>query len=167
MPILENPRHELFCQLRATGKSATAAYVDAGYSENGARQSAHKLLTNSDIKARIEELRAGLTERAIEKTALTESYVINRLMRITELTSNPQSEKWNPNAAVRALELLGKKLGLWITRVDHRQPIQVFTSLEEVEAAYAENEREIEALLERKRQLLAKDYPEDGEGTVH
>jgi hypothetical protein len=31
MPILENPRHEIFAQGLARGSSAAAAYVEAGY----------------------------------------------------------------------------------------------------------------------------------------
>ena len=34
MPTLRNPRHERFAQELATGKTADAAYVLAGYKEN-------------------------------------------------------------------------------------------------------------------------------------
>ena len=56
MPILTNPKHEQFAVLMAQGLSATKAYVQAGYSARGARQSAHSLLKNADISRRIAEL---------------------------------------------------------------------------------------------------------------
>lgn len=50
------PRHEKFAQGIASGKSATRAYIDAGFSPNGAGQSGDKLLKKTEIKARINEL---------------------------------------------------------------------------------------------------------------
>lgn len=45
-----SPRHRRFVQEYCTnGFNATAAYIAAGYSANGARQSAGRLLTNADI----------------------------------------------------------------------------------------------------------------------
>lgn len=66
MPILDNPRHERFAQELAKGKSATEAYIAAGYdtNEDVARRAASRLLTKVDIKARVEELLSGAAERA-------------------------------------------------------------------------------------------------------
>jgi phage terminase small subunit len=50
-------RHEKFCQGVASGESASAAYFLAGYSKNGAGQSAERLLKNADVSRRIKELR--------------------------------------------------------------------------------------------------------------
>lgn len=64
MGILKNQRHELFAQNVAKGMSATEAYREAGYKAH--RQSAHSLLTNPDISARIEELKkAGAKEAEV------------------------------------------------------------------------------------------------------
>jgi phage terminase small subunit len=67
--ILKNQRHELFAQGIVSGKSATKAYIAAGYSKNGAGQSAEKLLKNTEISARITELssrvEAGVVKRLI------------------------------------------------------------------------------------------------------
>ena len=52
-----SPRHEKFCHGIAAGKSATQAYIEAGYSENGAGQSGERLLKNADVSKRIKELR--------------------------------------------------------------------------------------------------------------
>lgn len=67
MPPLKNPRHEQFAAyIGASGLSATAAYVKAGYSKNGAAQSAEKLLRNTEVKARITELSVRVTEAVVE-----------------------------------------------------------------------------------------------------
>jgi hypothetical protein len=49
MPVLTNPQHEKFALLVARGLTTTKAYVWAGFSARGARQSAHRLLANADV----------------------------------------------------------------------------------------------------------------------
>tara|TARA_B110000495_G_scaffold203492_1_gene227456 strand:- start:950 stop:1450 length:501 start_codon:yes stop_codon:yes gene_type:complete len=56
---LTNPRHEIFAQLVATGKTATAAYKKAGYTAKtrSAISNACRLLTKADILDRVGFLR--------------------------------------------------------------------------------------------------------------
>ena len=57
--LLENPRWERFCQLYAVDGNASAAYRGAGYhprSDSSCTTCANRLLTNVDVRARIEEL---------------------------------------------------------------------------------------------------------------
>ena len=56
MPVLSNSRRERFVQGVISGATASAAYIAAGYSDNGAAQSAQRLLRNSEIRARKAEL---------------------------------------------------------------------------------------------------------------
>lgn len=56
MPVLDNSKHELFAQALATGETADAAYVKAGYKAN--RGNAATLKTNQSILDRVEELKA-------------------------------------------------------------------------------------------------------------
>jgi phage terminase small subunit len=58
MGILTNPRHELFAQELAKGKSATEAHTLAGYKP--CRQNAARLTTNDDIRARLAEIQAAV-----------------------------------------------------------------------------------------------------------
>jgi len=51
-----NPNQELFCLEYIKDRNQTKAYIRAGYSEDGARQNAGRLMTNDYIKARINEL---------------------------------------------------------------------------------------------------------------
>ena len=62
MTTLENPKHEVFAQLVALGKTQVSAYVEAGYSPSGARASSSRLLTNANISRRIEELQLAQLE---------------------------------------------------------------------------------------------------------
>ena len=65
MPVLANSKHEQFAQAVAKGVSATKAYTSAGYSANGAKQSAARMLTNADVCARIRELQQTLAAGTI------------------------------------------------------------------------------------------------------
>ena len=57
------PKQLRFCQEYVVDHNATAAYVRAGYSENGASQAAYKLLRNTYILAVIERLEAAKARR--------------------------------------------------------------------------------------------------------
>ena len=59
-----NARQERFCQALVGGMSATQAYVDAGFKAKDARQAASQLLTNINVKARLDELRASTAQAA-------------------------------------------------------------------------------------------------------
>jgi phage terminase small subunit len=89
MPALSNARWERFAQDLAAGKSSTDAYVGAGYSKQGARQSAARLLANADIQLRVAELlekraqfHEAATDRAITKLAITKEAVLQELAKI-------------------------------------------------------------------------------------
>src|SRR4051794_1954111 len=66
MPLLKNARHELFALGVAGGLSATQAYIKAGYTKAGADRSAARLLRNVGVRARVEELKASISERVLE-----------------------------------------------------------------------------------------------------
>ena len=66
MPVLENAKHEAFCQNMIIHRdNATKSYIEAGYSadEESARRLGSKLLTNVDVKARLDELRQDVEKR--------------------------------------------------------------------------------------------------------
>jgi hypothetical protein len=154
MTILQNPSHECFCLLRAEGESATAAYIKSGYSMNGAGQSAHRLLKNAEIKGRILEIRTKITDQTVEKASLSEAYIINGLCEIAKTCGDPTAKTWRPQAAIRALQLLGATLGMWITRVDDRRRVDDWQSAEELDAAVRAIRGEIDDLEEQRARLL-------------
>ncbi len=51
-----NPRRERFCYEYVASGNATKAAIEAGYSSRTARSIGQRLLTNVDIKARIQEI---------------------------------------------------------------------------------------------------------------
>lgn len=74
MPVLTNAKHEIFAQEVAKGRSASEAYILAGYSKNDGN--AIRLKGNERVAARIEEIlkdgadRAGVTvERIVSELA--------------------------------------------------------------------------------------------------
>jgi phage terminase small subunit len=87
MSILRNPRHERFAQELAAGKSASEAYVLAGYRPNTGNAAALK--GQECISTRVEEILAnrerieeeGL-ELAVERSAVTKQRVLEELARI-------------------------------------------------------------------------------------
>jgi phage terminase small subunit len=132
MPILSNPRHERFAQELANGVSATEAYERAGFARN--RVSAHRLKQKPNIGERVSELlkqrehiNAQATAKAIEKTALTKEWVIERLIEnanramqnvpVLDRDRRPTGEyRYEGQVANKALELLGKEIGMFVDR---------------------------------------------------
>src|SRR5262245_36058343 len=64
MPILTNPRHELFCQAIASSRPAMEAYKLAGYKKSSAKANATRLMENDGIFSRIAELREQQSAKA-------------------------------------------------------------------------------------------------------
>ena len=138
MPILSNPRHELFSQLLASGKTVEASYEEAGFKPN--RGNASTLKQNQSISKRVseilaerEQIHAEGTAKAIETVALTQEWVLTRLMEnaeralqhvaVLDKDGKPTGEyRYDGNVANRALELLGKQQGMFIDRHEVGQP---------------------------------------------
>lgn len=137
VPVLPNSRHERFAQELAAGNTADKAYELAGFKQN--RGNAASLKAKEHIATRVESILndraqavSGATEKAIEKLALTKEWVISRLMENAEraLQKVPVMDdegrvteyKYDGATANRALELLGKHLGILIDRKEIGEP---------------------------------------------
>lgn len=114
--ILPKAKHEHFAQLVANGETPPKAYVIVGYSEQGAAQSANRLLRDADVSRRIAELRSAVSERVIEKTA----YGLAEAMREAEDARAFAMTLDNPNAVIAAIALKAKLNGLLIDRKEIR-----------------------------------------------
>jgi phage terminase small subunit len=130
MPTLKNPKHERFAQELAKGTTAEKSYEIAGYKPN--RGNAVKLKQNESILRRVPELLAERermhgqsTARAIERVALTKEWVLAKLIDnvqrasqavpVLDAEGNPTGEyRYQGAVANRALELLGKHLGMFV-----------------------------------------------------
>lgn len=134
MPALLNAKWEHFAQLINNGESGVQAYSLAGYSAKSAHQNSNALMKKAVVSERIAELRKQKEEmhaesmrQVIEESGVTKAWVIAQLAEnvtmakaaepVTDANGNPIGEyKQNIQAANRALELLGKELGMFIDR---------------------------------------------------
>ena len=82
--------------------NATQAAIRAGYSPHTARQQGSRLLTDVDISRAIAQGQRELAER----TQANETFIVAELV---EIATN--GEKTSDR--IRALELLGKRIGMW------------------------------------------------------
>lgn len=106
-------RQRLFVDEYMVDLNATQAVIRSGYKNANPNRLATELLHHPLIKAAIDvEI-----EKKKERLVLSADYVINKLVDIAEHT-----EKGNPQAALRALELLGKNLGLFKERTEISGP---------------------------------------------
>jgi hypothetical protein len=108
MGILTNPRHELFAQELAKGKSASEAYTAAGY--RSCRQNAARLMSNDDIRARLAELQAA----AAKSTAIT----VESICRELDEANAVAKERGQASAMVSASALRAKLAGLMVEKVE-------------------------------------------------
>jgi hypothetical protein len=107
------------------------AHRAAGYTGN--RGNASTLRKNQSISNRIAALSAAQTERAIERAGVNKAWVMERLRRNVEraMTVEPVVDgdgrptgeyRYQGNVANRALELLGKEIGMFIDRSERGRP---------------------------------------------
>lgn len=128
--MLAKAKHEHFAQLVATGETPPRAYVLVGYSEQGAAQSANRLLRNADIAARVAEIRSNVNERVVEKIA----YDVCAAMSEAEQARALAMDAKNPRAAVAAVELKAKLNGLLVEKKEIRAGVLTETPEDELDA---------------------------------
>ncbi len=132
MPLLENPRHELFAQELAKGTTADKSYVIAGFKEH--RSNAAGLARKKHILARVAELQDERLKADTEATALAaKALSIDKqwLMEKAEDARAQAMTNGQPAAAVSAIKELGILSGF---RVEKRQDVTPPRSLSEIEA---------------------------------
>jgi len=145
MPILPDPRHERFAQNLAGGMKQGEAYVAAGYKAN--RGNAARLNADENIRMRVadilkdrESFIQDVSAVAVQKAGLSKAWVLDRLRENAEraMTTEPvRNHEGQPtgeytyqgSVANRALELIGKELGMFVDRKEVGAPGD-FTSME-------------------------------------
>jgi phage terminase small subunit len=102
------PRQERFIAEYVKDLNATQAYMRAGYSPGGAAQAAEKLLRNADICAAIAKRQQAIGQ----KLEITAEKVLSDL----ESHRKAAAMDGQHSAAIRAAELLGKHIGMFVDR---------------------------------------------------
>ncbi len=135
MSALKDQQHELFLQELLKGKTQGEAYLAAGYkckNASVASANANRLLKNDRIALRFAELQAAVTERVVEKASVSKTWVVDKLVEnvdramqhapVRRKTASGGEEEipgefvYNGSVANKALELIGKELGMFIDR---------------------------------------------------
>lgn len=78
MPVLSNPKHEIFAQLIARGRTQAEAYEEAGYRPS--EPNASRLTSNEKVGARIAEIQG----RAAIRTEVSVASITERLLAIAK-----------------------------------------------------------------------------------
>ncbi len=149
MPVLSDPKREKFASLLSSGKSLTEAYKSAGYNAKHPGKAGSALAKRADVKSRVEELRRKISNEVARQTAhkvaLTKEWVIEKLV---ENAQEALSVKGGSAVANRALELLGKELGLF-REPEVKAPVKLEDLPQEtLEAMLAEAEAKISGPLQ-------------------
>lgn len=118
MPPLENPRHEVFAQEVAKGKSAAQAYLIAGYKtdQRGAEASGPRLLGDVRVANRVLELQ----KVAAVKSGVTLQWLLDQAQGIIE----DARAAADFSAASQTLERAAKIAGLWVDRSQAEQTVR-------------------------------------------
>ncbi len=124
MPALSNHLHEIFAAGLARGLSGTKAAQTAGVPSGSAHARAYEWRKREDVQKRIEEIREQEMVSLSSDKAVDREWVLARLKQIADIA---MAER-NRTAAIRATELIGKELGMFIERkMDVTSPLASFT----------------------------------------
>src|SRR5262249_36879372 len=116
MPVLRNPRWEVYAQELAKGKPAREAYVLAGYKKNDGNAS--RLKSNEKLTARVNEL----VERTAANAAARAEVTVVSLLNELEEARKQAVEINQPSAAVSAIVAKAKVAGLIVDRKEVGKP---------------------------------------------
>jgi phage terminase small subunit len=119
----------LFCQEYLVDRNGTQAAIRAGYSEKTAYSQGHRLLNNAEVLSRVRELQREQNERLCvdaDWVSLRLIEIVERCMQARPVLAWDREEKryvetgeyqFDSRGANRALELLGKRHGMFADRV--------------------------------------------------
>lgn len=106
MGMLKNPRAEVFAQELAKGKTKTEAARAAGLSETSASAQGCRMSNRPDVQARVKELQDRGASLSVAAVGVSKQWVLAKLAFVVE------SNEGKP-AGVKALELIGRELGMF------------------------------------------------------
>jgi hypothetical protein len=116
MPVLSNPKHELFCQHLALGKTASEAYELAGYKPS--RSNASVLRAKQNICDRLAEILRESEKAVLDQIEYTRDALLSELEEARKLAL----KRGQASAAVQATMGKAKILGLITDRREIGNP---------------------------------------------
>ena len=116
------PKQHRFCVEYLKDRNGKEAAIRAGYSVNAAAQQAYELLKLDKIRAVID----GEQQDSLDRVRVTKDWVNQRLREEAEDQDSPAP------ARIRALELLGKELGMFVEKkeVSHSHEHTFFANVD-------------------------------------
>ena len=131
MAELANPRWERFAEATAKGMTRADAFYYAGFRAGNKRAAQNRgstLFGRPEIKARVTEIEEELRQQGINESGITRGYVLAELKRnhekatqaeaVLDREGNETGEyKYQGTVANRALELMGKELGMFADKL--------------------------------------------------
>lgn len=113
-------KQRLFVQEYIVDLNGTKAVSRAGYAAKHGNENriAHQLLNNKAIRYCID----GLLAQRQDLTPVDDTLIISKLLDIVERCEAKSGGKFDPQAALRGLELLGKHLGMFKERQEISGP---------------------------------------------
>ena len=107
-----NTRQSQFVVEYLVDGNATQAAIRAGYSEKTAYAQGSRLLKSVEVQKSIERSR----RKALEKAEVTREWILTRLVENLNNCLDKDSHTYNPSAANKAIELLGREHKMFIER---------------------------------------------------
>jgi phage terminase small subunit len=108
------PKQAFFVKEYLIDLNATQAAIRAGYSPKTANEQASRLLANVNVASVVQE---EMDKRA-KRTEIDADYVLTGIRNVTETVAK-EGEGFNPQAALKGYELMGKHLKLFTDKVEH------------------------------------------------
>jgi hypothetical protein len=154
MTLLKNAKYERFATKLADGLSQERAYVEAGFSPNGARGSASSLIKQhafiikrrDEILAERERLHSVSTVQAMEALQITKKDVMRELLdnamrakaAVPVMKNGVPTGIYNTNisASNQALIALGKEIGMFTDKVEHSKVTELTQKTDEELVVY-------------------------------
>ena len=119
-----------FAELVASGRAPSEAYSAVGFSKKTAYTCGPRLVKQASVQARIAELQQVIAKTAGMRADIDRGYVLAGLRKnyeraiqeepVLDKNGNPTGQySWNGTVANRALELMGKELGMFVDRPEY------------------------------------------------
>lgn len=120
MEPLSNSKHEAFAKALAQGRDLTCAAIDAGYAPASASSTARRLAARAEISARLGALRVEVPAAPPDLPPSAARALPTRETVLRGLSDALAEARGQGNimAQLRALELMGKELGMFGQRAE-------------------------------------------------